>query len=154
MVTTRFDEHLIGVTASSFSSLSLDPPLVLVCFAKKMFTHRAIREYGAFAVNLLGAHQLEWGKLFAGMKPEVQDRFAGIDVLSAATGCPLLPDVLAWLDCRVWQVYDGGDHSIFVGEVMAASTSAAPAMPLLYHNRQWQGCAALPGATAAAPETP
>ncbi len=143
VVTTMYQEHRIGVTASSFASLSLEPPLVLVCFGKQLFTHKAISEYGAFSVNLLSADQLDWGQRFAGMHPEIKDRFAGIDVHTAVTGSPLLPDCLAWLDCKIWQIYDGGDHSIFVGEVVAAYATDATLMPLLYHNRQWQSAAAL-----------
>jgi hydroxymethylglutaryl-CoA lyase len=74
---------------------------------------------------------------FAGMLPDVVDRFAGLTTSTAVTGSPLLPEVLCWLDCRVWNVYDGGDHSIFVGEVLAVDTSGADT-PLLYHNRLWR----------------
>lgn len=137
VVTTMYQSSKIGVTASSFSSLSLDPPLVLVCFAKRMFTHKAISEYGAFVVNLLSVEQVEWGKQFAGMFPQIQDRFAGIDVQTAITGCPILPNSLAWMECKVWNIYDGGDHSIFVGEVVASSVNVATSQPLLYYNRQW-----------------
>ena len=137
VVTTMYQEHRIGVTASSFSSLSLDPPLVLVCFGKHLFTHKAISEFGAFSINLLSVDQLDWGMRFAGMQPEVKDRFAGIDVQTAVTGCPILPGCLAWLDCKVWQIYDGGDHAIFVGEVMAAHASLFPAPRYYSAHAPW-----------------
>lgn len=137
VVTTVSQGKPVGVTASSFTSLSLDPPLVLVSLHKRLFTHQAIQESGVFAVNVLGSHQAELGQRFAGMVPGLADRFAGLDVQTAATGCAILPDVLAWVDCRVWAVYDGGDHSIFVGEVVDLDASDLD-HPLLYHNRLWR----------------
>lgn len=137
VVTTKHGETPIGVTASSFTSLSLDPPLVLVSLNKKLFTHNVIAESGFFAVNVLSARQLEIGMRFAGMKPEIKDRFAGLKTHTAVTGSPLLPDSLAWVDCTVWATYDGGDHTIFVGEVKDLSVSELD-MPLLYHNRLWR----------------
>jgi flavin reductase (DIM6/NTAB) family NADH-FMN oxidoreductase RutF len=137
VVTTARNEQTYGVTASAFASLSLDPPLVLVCLAKSLGAHRAIEESGVFAVNMLGAHQLDFGLRFAGLDPEVTDRFLGIGWRAAASGAPLLPDCLAFVDCRLWNVYDGGDHSIFVGEVQDAGVSDHD-QPLLYHNRLWR----------------
>jgi flavin reductase (DIM6/NTAB) family NADH-FMN oxidoreductase RutF len=137
VVTSKHGETPIGITASSFTSLSLEPPLVLVSLNKKLFTHNVIAESGYFAVNVLSARQLEVGMRFAGMKPEIKDRFAGLKTHTAVTGSPLLPDSLAWVDCTVWAMYDGGDHTIFVGEVKDLSVSELD-MPLLYHNRLWR----------------
>lgn len=137
VVTTRYEGQPIGVTASAFASLSLQPPLVMVAFAKEMFTHTALQEHGSFAVSILSEEQVGWAMRFAGMLPEYEaDRFVGINVETAVTGNPILPDVLAWADCRLWAVYDGGDHSIFIGEVVAAATGKAEA-PLLYYDRLW-----------------
>ena len=142
VVTTIYQDKPIGITASSFSSLSLEPPLILVSLKKTLFTNKVIADSGSFAINILGAHQHELGMRFAGMLPEVTDRFAGLTTTTAVTGCPLLPDTLAWVDCRVWEMYDGGDHTIFVGEVVAVQVSESD-MPLLYHNRLWRRSAAL-----------
>lgn len=142
VVTTLHEGRPIGITASSFSSLSLDPPLVLVSLKKTLFTHQVITASGLFAVNVLGARQLELGMRFAGMIPGIADRFTGLAVETAVTGCPLLSGSLAWFDCRVWAAYDGGDHTIFVGEV-AAVCAADLETPLLYHDRQWRRSAAL-----------
>jgi len=142
VVTTKHGDTPIGITASSFTSLSLNPPLVLVSLDKKLFTHNVIAESGFFAVNVLSSRQLELGMRFAGMKPEIKDRFAGLDIHTAETGAPLLPNSLAWVDCKVWNMYDGGDHTIFVGEVKALSVSDLD-MPLLYHNRLWRRSEAL-----------
>jgi len=142
VVTTKHGDTPIGITASSFTSLSLNPPLVLVSLDKKLFTHNVIAESGFFAVNVLSARQLELGMRFAGMKPEIKDRFAGLNIHTAETGAPLLPNSLAWVDCKVWNMYDGGDHTIFVGEVKDLSVSDLD-MPLLYHNRLWRRSEAL-----------
>lgn len=142
VVTSTHGETPIGITASSFTSLSLEPPLVLVSLNKKLFTHNVIAESGYFAVNVLSAKQWEVGMRFAGMKPEIKDRFAGLTTHTAVTGSPLLPDSLAWVDCTVWAMYDGGDHTIFVGEVKDLSVSDVD-MPLLYHNRLWRRSEAL-----------
>jgi hydroxymethylglutaryl-CoA lyase len=142
IVTTKHGDTPIGNTASSFTSLSLEPPLVLVSLNKKLFTHNVIAESGVFAVNVLSARQLEIGMRFAGMKPEIKDRFAGLKTHTAVSGSPLLPESLAWVDCAVWAMYDGGDHTIFVGEVKDLSVSELD-MPLLYHNRLWRRSEAL-----------
>ncbi|WP_420630146.1 hydroxymethylglutaryl-CoA lyase [Candidatus Leptofilum sp.] len=142
VVTTVHNGTPIGITASSFSSLSLEPPLVLVSLSKKLFTHNVIADSGSFAVNILGATQRELGMRFAGMIPGVEDRFAGVAVGTAVTGCPILTQAIAWLDCRVWEMYDGGDHTIFVGEVVDVASSDKDT-PLLYHSRLWRRSEAL-----------
>jgi flavin reductase (DIM6/NTAB) family NADH-FMN oxidoreductase RutF len=118
------------------TSLSLEPPQILICVARKLYTHAAILESGVFVVNILNVEQVEWGMRFAGMIPENGDRFEDIDFDTATTGCAILPGVLGWLDCTVRQAYDGGDHTIFVGEVVAAGFENGP--PLLYFNRHWR----------------
>lgn len=136
MVTTIGDGHPAGITANSLTSVSLQPPQILICVARRLFTHGAIAQSGVFAVNILSADQLEWGKRFAGMVPELSDRFEGIDWTTAKTGCAILPGVLGWLDCRLSHAYDGDDHSIYVGEVLAAGFQSG--VPLLYFNRKWR----------------
>lgn len=137
VVTTTFNGQRLGLTVSSFSSVSLNPPLISVCLDKKLYACTAVEQSGVFAVNVLDMNQMEYGLIFAGMKPGVEDRFADIEVSTAVTDSPILPNVLCWLDCRVWQVYDGGDHLIVVGEVLATDASGADT-PLLYHNRLWR----------------
>jgi len=136
VVTTTADGTWHGMTASSFSSVSLDPPLVSVCLAKTIFTHSLIEASGHFGVNILAKDQAHLGKRFAGQQPEVTDRFFDVNAKTAVTGAPLIPDALAWLDCEVRHAYDGGDHTIFVGEVLAADTPRLTA-PLLFHSRAW-----------------
>jgi flavin reductase (DIM6/NTAB) family NADH-FMN oxidoreductase RutF len=136
VVTTRSGERHIGITASSLTSLSLEPPQILVCVARKLHTHAAILESGVFAVNILSVEQIKWGMRFAGMIPEDGDRFADIEFDTATTGCAILPGVLGWLDCTLRHAYDGDDHTIFVGEVVAAGFQEGA--PLLYFNRHWR----------------
>jgi flavin reductase (DIM6/NTAB) family NADH-FMN oxidoreductase RutF len=138
VVTTAGRGRPFGLTASSFTSVSLDPPLVLVCVQTQLQAHHAIRQNRVFAVNLLGAHQLDYGMRFAGMHKDVRDRFAGTAWQTGVTGSPLLPDCLAWFDCKLWNVYPGGDHSIFVGEVLELGMTSNDEHPLLYHNRLWR----------------
>jgi flavin reductase (DIM6/NTAB) family NADH-FMN oxidoreductase RutF len=137
VVTTKVGEQYVGITASSFSSVSLTPPQILICVARKLHTYQAIQESGFFAVNILNTTQVAWGMRFAGMIPEITDRFEGIALTTAVTGAPILPEVLGWLDCQVRHAYEGGDHIIFVGEVVAGS-SEHRGMPLLYYNRNWR----------------
>jgi flavin reductase len=136
VVATQFEGQRYGITANAFCSVSLDPPLVLICVDKRLTTHTAITESGIFSISILSLYQMEWGDRFAGRYPNVLDRFEGIEVHTAVTGSPILPECLAWVDCELRHTYDGGDHTIFVGEVVA---SAAPggAPPLLYHDRHW-----------------
>lgn len=137
VVTTAWHDTWYGITVSSFASVSLEPPLISVCVAKKLFTHGVIAESSIFAVNILNREQVEWAKRFAGFYPEIKDRFADINCLTAVTGCPVFPDAMGWLDCRVYRAYDGGDHTIIVGEVVANGHNERSHPPLVYYNRQW-----------------
>lgn len=136
VVTTCSGDRHVGITASSLTSLSLEPPQVLICVARKLHTHAAITTSGVFAVNILTVDQIEWGMRFAGLIPEHEDRFVGIDFTTAATGCAILPGVLGWVDCTLRNAYAAGDHTIFIGEVQAAGSQSGA--PLLYFNRQWR----------------
>lgn len=136
VVTTRDADGPAGMTASSFSSVSLNPPLISICVARHLGMHARLEQSGFFAVNILSKDNVQSGLRFAGMLPEVTDRFAGVEVRTAVTGAPLLTDTLGWVDCRVWARYDGGDHTLFVGEVLAAGIDPTAA-PLLYHSRAW-----------------
>jgi flavin reductase (DIM6/NTAB) family NADH-FMN oxidoreductase RutF len=143
VVTARRGAERFGLTASSFVSVSVNPPLVLVCIAKTLQTRAVIEETGAFGVNILGVHQLEAGLRFAGLKPDAKDRFEGFEWISLTTGSPLLKDSLVSLDCRLHAAHQGGDHTIFVGEVLHALISKDE-VPLLYHRRLWHRPEALP----------
>lgn len=124
------DGRACGLTASSFASLSLDPFLVLVCVEKNADTHDCIRSSGAFAVNILGHEDERIARRFAAW--EVDRKFDGLAYRSETTGCPVLEAALGWVDCRLHAEYEGGDHTIFVGEVVAGN--AVEGSPLLYYR--------------------
>lgn len=116
-----------GITVSAFSSLSLEPPLVLICIDKKAYLHKFLSDGTPFVVNLLAADQEALSRRFASRDP---DRFAGVGYSVSSLGAPLLNDVLATIECRSVAQHDGGDHTIFVGEVQSASVREGT--PLLY----------------------
>lgn len=120
--------ELHGMTANAFSSVSLDPPLILVCIDKRNTTHRLIPEVRRFAVNILSEEQTLFSRYFAGEK-ELEPP---IEIVEGREGAPVLKGVIAWLDCTLWQAYDGGDHTIYVGEVQ--DLSADGGRPLLFFN--------------------
>lgn len=121
-VVTAGDDMPRGMTANSFTSVSLRPPLILVCVQRDAAMHEAIQECGAFAVSVLSAHQEPVARHFANRaRPRGEEEFALVDwVPGARTGTPVVTDALAWLECRLAAVHEGGDHSIFVGQVLGA----------------------------------
>jgi flavin reductase (DIM6/NTAB) family NADH-FMN oxidoreductase RutF len=114
-----------GMTANAFSSLSLDPPLVLVCVAREALMHGSILDTEAFAVSVLHARQETLARHFSNRKrPLGEAQFDGVEwVPGALTRSPLLVGSLAWLECGLAATYDGGDHTIFVGRVLDTSHS-------------------------------
>src|SRR5215471_2265761 len=119
VVTTRSEKGLSGLTVNSFCSVSLDPPLVLICVDLTSHTLPYIRESGIFAVNILTDQQEHLSRCFATSSPERYEDFCHAGYHVAATGSPVLDGVLAFIDTRVVGEYPGGDHVIFVGQVVA-----------------------------------
>jgi flavin reductase (DIM6/NTAB) family NADH-FMN oxidoreductase RutF len=132
VVTTRTDAGFHGVTVSSFTWVSYDPPLVLICLDKLLHSHDLVEESGIFGVSILSADQEFLAERFAGRAPLVDARFSGVPYHTTATGAPLIEGALGWLDCRLHATYVGGDHSIFVGLVVAAEFGV-DGRPLLYY---------------------
>lgn len=129
IITTSVDDVPYGTTASAVSSLSLEPPMMLVCMNQESSTGRAIAQSGSFAVNILGEGQDQLARRFAG---KGDDKFAGVDVRSGDHGQPLIADALAQLACRVTQQVVAGTHVIFIAEVHEAT--AHPGAPLAYYR--------------------
>jgi len=130
IITTRDAEgrdH--GMTASAFSSLSLDPPLVLVCIANDATMAPVVTTASSFVVNILSDSQEALSRRFAG---KLDDRFAGIGHARGDLGDAILDDVLAWMQCRIIARHPAGDHIIVIGAVDAAE--ARDARPLLYYR--------------------
>ncbi len=137
VVTTEYDGRPYGMTVASFASLSLNPPLVLICIEKSVKTHDAIAASRKFGVSILSSDQAEISSRFAS---RLEDKFSGIGTDQGNLGVPLIRNALTTLECTLYQQFPGGDHSIFVGEVVAARTREGT--PLLYFRsgyREMQG---------------
>ena len=119
VVTTRSQETLAGLTVNAFCSVSLDPPLILICVDLSSTTRPVIRESGVFAVNMLTDKQEYLSRCFATSSAERYEGFCHARYHVAATGAPIIDDTLAFIDARVVAEYPGGDHVIFLGQVAA-----------------------------------
>jgi len=106
----------VGITANSFASLSLDPPLILWSLDKKAYSRDAFHTAGYFGINVLAADQVELSRHFS---KRHMDKFASVDVELGQGGVALIENCVARFECRTHTTYDGGDHIIFVGEVLA-----------------------------------
>jgi flavin reductase (DIM6/NTAB) family NADH-FMN oxidoreductase RutF len=127
-----------GLTATAFSSLSLDPPLCLVCIDKRAGSHDVLANSRKFAVNVLTSEQQDLSNRFASRS---DDKYQGVAHRAGeTTGCPLLDGSLATMECSVVDVLAGGDHSIFVGEL--CSVQVGDGWPLLYWRGQYRKVAA------------
>lgn len=137
VVTTRGKEPY-GMTANAFSSLSLDPPMVLVCIVTGTHGCDSIRENGIFAVNVLTEAQEPLSRYFASRdRPRTAAAFADVAHRSEATGAPILDGSAAYLDCRLAGQHEAGDHTILIGEVLALGVDKS-ARPLLYFGGGYQ----------------
>ena len=133
VVTSISDGVPVGMTCQSFTSVSLDPPLVLFCPAKTSRAWPRIQRSGHFCVNLLSHDQLELSNGFAA---KGADKFAGVSWRPSVTGAPLLDGVLGWVDCRVYAVHEAGDHYVVIGRVMDLGVEEAP-HPLLFYRGKY-----------------
>lgn len=126
-----------GMTVSSFTSLSLEPALVMVSLERGARTHRMVEAGGGFAVVFLKQEQRELAERFAGAVGDTQDRFAGVRQESSPAGHPLPVERLAYLECRVVAAHPAGTHTVFIGEVLGGETSLSDD-PLIYFNRGYR----------------
>jgi len=122
-----------GLTVTSFTSLSADPPLALFCIHKQTYSHYAFFERQAFVVSILSEDQEEISRQFA---DPVMDKFVRVDLVDTEIGLPGIAGSLAVLECRVVQHYDGGDHTIIIGEIDGAQLSDG--YPLVYFRGEYQ----------------
>ncbi len=136
IVTMQAEERRHGLTVSGFLSLSPEPPLVLISIGQELTSDTLLQASGAYAVNFLRDDQQKLSDRFAGRLGEI-DRFEGLTTHTAATGAPILEDCLAWLDCRVVSSQVVGDHTLFIGEVVAAGVNDA-VKPLIYWNADYR----------------
>lgn len=130
VVTMAHDSERSGLTVSAFSSLSLDPPLILVCIDKQSTTLDLVRQAKAFGVNILGQGQEHISNHFAS---KLADKLESIPHRAGVLGSPLLHDAHATLECKLNDELDGGDHIILIGEVMEATVDESKE-PLVYYK--------------------
>ena len=121
-----------AMTANSFTSISLNPPIVMVSVSHGLTTNEAIRRTGTFAVNILSADQMWLAKRF-GTRNRPPDQFADVLLHTAVTGAPILDDALGWLDCKLVDLTEQGDHTVFFGGVQDLCLGSRRD-PLLYYN--------------------
>lgn len=138
IMTATADGESHGMTANALTSVSLEPPLVLVCVDRSAIMAGVIERAKGFALSFLTEEQADLSQWFADRsRPDGNQQFAAIDTEVAVTGSPVLVGAHGWMDCRSWATYDGGDHLIVVGEVVALGEPAPEAgatSPLLYHR--------------------
>jgi len=134
VVTTGGPMGRHGLTANAVASLSLDPPLVMVAVDKRAHSLEFLKVNRCFAINILRLDQEDISRRFATPGPK---DFAGLDFATDATEAPILSDCLAYVDCRVVDILPGGDHEIFIGEVLSGAAQEDGA-PLLYFHGQYR----------------
>ena len=137
VVTVRDAAGPHGMTASSFTSIALEPPLVMISVAESNATGGRIEAAGAFAVNVLGVAQQPIGAAFARPGSAKDAVFERIPHDAAVTGAPIFPESVCWLDCAVYAVHRAGSGVIFIGQVEAAGVGTAR-VPLLYRDRAYE----------------
>jgi flavin reductase (DIM6/NTAB) family NADH-FMN oxidoreductase RutF len=129
VVNTRVGEIASAMTPNAILSLSLDPPLILISVQKGSQMHGLLRRSDCFAANILRASQQHLSRRFAKQGPK---DMTALETTEASTGAPILVDALAFADCRIRQVIAGGDHDIFIGEMLAGQASEGD--PLLFYS--------------------
>lgn len=135
VVTCSINNKLFGLTVSAFTSISLEPPLVMISISKQSKFHEVLIESNYFAVNILAEDQKTVSDRFAG-RHGLSDKFEGIDYFFEKTRAPIIRGVVAFIECEKWSAYDGGDHTIVLGKVINAK-KLNDKKPLVYHNQQY-----------------
>jgi flavin reductase (DIM6/NTAB) family NADH-FMN oxidoreductase RutF len=130
VVSTQYQGIRYGMTVSSFTSVSLQPQVITMSLTKSSRTHDLILSAGCFGITI------NISELFAGQTTESEDRFKGIELLTLATGAPVIKGGLAFLDCKVIAIHDFGTNSLFIGEVIAAKVGVS-GKPIVYYDQQY-----------------
>ena len=131
VTTLDIDGDRIGITANSFTSLSLDPPLVLFCVDAKISSFEAFESCRHFNINVLTEDQMDMSNNFARSN---EDKWDGVEHGSGENGCPVFDGSVAVLECDKHAMYEGGDHLIMVGQVTKMTYQAGGCRPLLYYK--------------------
>jgi flavin reductase (DIM6/NTAB) family NADH-FMN oxidoreductase RutF len=138
IITTRDAERYVGFTANSFSSVSLDPPLVVWSLSRAANSHLAFEQCERYAINVLSAEQVALARRFS--RPHA-DRFEGVGYTTGWSGAPLIEGAVAWFECRHFSWQPVGDHTLFVGEVVTCTR--AHGAPLVFHHSRFKGIGGL-----------
>lgn len=137
ITTTDASGDPVGITASSFNWVSMEPPLILFSLGHNAYSMAAFKENSHFAVNILKEGQEELSNTFGRASG---DKWTGVETTTWESNCPILMEALACFECRVHKTYDGGDHLIFVGEVLGLF-SETEGQPLIFHRGKYSGLA-------------
>jgi flavin reductase (DIM6/NTAB) family NADH-FMN oxidoreductase RutF len=139
IVTTRAGDEIHGMTCNAFCSISIAPMSVLISLAKNTRTERMIEKGHVFAVNVLSESQAALSDRFAGRhKEKERNRFEDVEWTTAVTGAPIFNDSQAYLDCKLIKIFDGGSHTLFLGEVVAAHVDES-LHPLIFFQSRYMG---------------
>lgn len=136
VVSTADERGYHGVTVSAFCSVSVDPPLILVCIDRSIQSNRMIADTPGFVINILSREQSFLAEQFSGRTPLADPAFKRVPHHLGSRGVPCIDGCLAWIECRHWATYDGGDHTIFVGLVEDLTLGESDD-PLIYFNRRF-----------------
>ncbi|MEW6284679.1 MAG: flavin reductase family protein [Chloroflexota bacterium] len=134
IVTAAHGGQRYGMTVNSFTSISLDPPLISVALRRLTHTYTLVEQSGEFAVTILSANQDNLSERFAGKIADIADRFAGVETERLLLEAPLIKGGVAYFNCRVVQSIPVGENTLFIAEVIAAK-GEGEGEPLVYHNR-------------------
>jgi 3-hydroxy-9,10-secoandrosta-1,3,5(10)-triene-9,17-dione monooxygenase reductase component len=138
VVTTLADGRPQGITVNALSSVSLQPPLVMVALDRRRFITPSVRATGRYAVNVLSEDQQALSDCFAGAPVEPgRDAFCGARWSAGQTGLPLIDGAIAALECTVLQTFEAGDHELFIGRVDSLASDPHHPVPLLYYRRRY-----------------
>ncbi len=146
VVTTKRQNCYFGLTVNSFSSVSLEPMLIQINIAKNTTSHEYICEKGYFVVNILAEDQRLISTIFSGAPPA--ERFQHVRTWETDSGCPVIEDSLAFIEVKVVGTFEGGDHTIFLGEVLRMQMLREDASPLLYFRGRYERLAVAENQTA------
>lgn len=140
VVTSLWGGMAHAMTATAFTSVSVAPPLILVCVGKTSRFHAAVTQAGRWAVSLLSADQVELARHFSRSGRDLATQFEGVASVPAPySQAPVLTGAQAWLDCTTHALHDGGDHTIVVGRVVASGRESVDDGPLTYHRGTYSG---------------
>jgi len=137
VVTAGLNGTLHGMTVTSFSSVSLEPPLISVNIERRTRTHSLMKEAGAFAISFLASNQQDLAQHFGGKVPDSEERLEGVNYRLGSLGSPLLEGCLASFECRIHATLPVGTHSIFVGELVTWDIQDGK-FPLMYWQRNYR----------------